>query len=217
MRYVVGSLMVLCWALLCGCASTPSPVAINSSPIGAKVVVKDANGDTIHEAVTPATLDLRPGNGSKPAKYTFEFTMDGYAPATSVLEAEAGGAVSGKWVIKDSVFGFLSTNLNAYVAKTTPKPTPKPEPKPEPEPVPVPKPEPEKEPAPAPVEVAEKAPEKVEPVEPESAPAEPEVDTSGLSANDQARLKNLDNLLARKRITQAKYDELKKLIVGSSN
>lgn len=92
---------------LTGCASIVSksnwPVQLNSTPPGATVSVKDANGGEIFRGTTPTQVTLKSGKGYfKSASYTLEFAGEGVRPQTVQIKAELNG-----WYIGNVVFGGL--------------------------------------------------------------------------------------------------------------
>ncbi|SHJ96266.1 hypothetical protein SAMN02745181_2886 [Rubritalea squalenifaciens DSM 18772] len=71
-------LLAACAVATTSCSSIVSkseyPVTFQSTTPNVKFNVKDTNGDTIHSANTPATVNLRASNGYfKKAKYTVDF------------------------------------------------------------------------------------------------------------------------------------------------
>lgn len=76
-------ILVASFIILSGCASILStsnyPITVNSTPSGAKIIVKDKKGIDVYAGNTPANFKLKAGAGffSK-ASYTVTFEMDGY-------------------------------------------------------------------------------------------------------------------------------------------
>ncbi len=101
-------IFILMWlAIMSGCASIVSrsnyPVTINSNPSGATVTVRNKKGIEVHKAITPATIMLSADAGFfSPARYSLDFSKDGYFPGTTSLSARIDG-----WYIGNIVFGGL--------------------------------------------------------------------------------------------------------------
>ena len=102
------SLMLMAVVIvLTGCASIVSkssyPIAINSSPAGAKITVKDKKGLEVYTGNTPANFKLDAGSGffSKEA-YTVTFDMEGYDSKTVPVQFKMDG-----WYVGNIVFGGL--------------------------------------------------------------------------------------------------------------
>jgi len=96
----MAAVMALC--LTSGCASIVShsswPVAVNSSPPGATVTIKNEDGVTIHQAPTPFTITLQASDGYfDGADYTLE-TKYGITTLSSSLNP---------WYVGNIVFGGL--------------------------------------------------------------------------------------------------------------
>ena len=100
-------------ALLCvvmshtGCATIVSkksfPVSFVSEPAGAKVEVKDDNGVVHFAGITPATAELRSGNGYfTRGRYTVTTTKEGFTSATQQITASMNG-----WYWGNLLFGGL--------------------------------------------------------------------------------------------------------------
>ncbi len=93
------------------CASIVSkskyPIAINSAPSEAKIVVKDKKGIEIFSGKTPANLELKAGSGffSK-ARYQITFSKPGYTTKTVPVEFKLDGWYFGNLVF-GGVIGFL--------------------------------------------------------------------------------------------------------------
>lgn len=94
---------------LAGCASIikgggPQSVTINSTPEGAAIHVVNREGQSVSDAMTPATLSLKPGAGYfTKEKYTVTIKKDGYAAKTVNIE----GSVNGWYIAGNLVFGGL--------------------------------------------------------------------------------------------------------------
>lgn len=100
-------LAAVCLLMHTGCASILSesryPVAINSSPDGAVVTVRDQNGAIVNRATTPALMMLPVGAGYfKKASYSFDFEKEGYDASTTIVSAQVD-----PWWIGNLVFGGL--------------------------------------------------------------------------------------------------------------
>jgi len=92
---------------LAGCASIVSkshwPVTINSSPVGARVMIYDKSGCVLCAGETPMTISLGSSNGFfQPARYRIELTKPGYAPQGSFVSAHLN-----PWYVGNIVFGGL--------------------------------------------------------------------------------------------------------------
>lgn len=108
MNIALRLIALLCVATLhTGCATIVSkksfPVSFVSEPSGAKVEVKDNKGVVHFTGTTPATAELRGGNGYfTRGRYTVTTTKDGYTPATQQLTASMNG-----WYWGNLLFGGL--------------------------------------------------------------------------------------------------------------
>jgi hypothetical protein len=83
-------------SLCSSCASIVShsrwPVAINSMPVGAKVVIKNRAGQEVFSGVTPAATTLKSGAGFfQSESYTLTFSRDGFETKTSILSSKLNG------------------------------------------------------------------------------------------------------------------------------
>ena len=92
---------------LFGCASIVSksnyPVTFDSDPPKAEVSVKDENGVSVFQGLTPTTVSLRSGESYFDSKqYTATFTKDGYDPQTSSITSSLSG-----WYWGNILFGGL--------------------------------------------------------------------------------------------------------------
>jgi len=88
-----------------GCASIISgrhaDVAIKSYPPDAQVAVRDADGNTVATARTPAVVTLKRGRGFfRKAEYTATIEKPGYATAHVPIESRLN-----PWVLGNVVFG----------------------------------------------------------------------------------------------------------------
>jgi hypothetical protein len=108
MHIVLRLLALFCLATLhTGCATIVGnksfPVSFVSEPSGAKVEVKDNEGVVHFTGTTPATAELRGGNGYfTRGRYTVTTTKDGYTPATQQINASLNG-----WYWGNILFGGL--------------------------------------------------------------------------------------------------------------
>ncbi|HYO23777.1 MAG TPA: hypothetical protein VEQ85_02410 [Lacipirellulaceae bacterium] len=90
-----------------GCASIISgrhaDVAINSDPPQAHVTVRNARGQTVAEATTPAVVSLRRGDGFlRRASYTATIEKPGYLPAQAPISSSVN-----PWIAGNLVFGGI--------------------------------------------------------------------------------------------------------------
>jgi hypothetical protein len=97
----------LACALLSGCASImdggPKTVTITSEPPGAKLTVADANGQTVSESTTPASISLKRSAGYfVPGQYKLTFEAPGYYPSEVRIKATLNG-----WYFGNIMFGGL--------------------------------------------------------------------------------------------------------------
>ncbi|MEO5913161.1 MAG: hypothetical protein ABIS50_02940 [Luteolibacter sp.] len=86
------------------CASIVSkskyPVAITSSPSGAKFTVKNGEGTVVQQGTTPSTVTLPASSGYfKAASYTVEFTKKGSAKQSIEVNARIDGWYYGNILI----------------------------------------------------------------------------------------------------------------------
>ncbi|OAV45924.1 hypothetical protein [Lewinella sp. 4G2] len=101
------------FALLCasslllatGCASIVSksnyPFTVNATPKTAKITIKDDNMQTIFTGSSPATVDLKAGNGFfKKASYTLVVTAPGYEEMMAPINFKVDG-----WYFGNILFG----------------------------------------------------------------------------------------------------------------
>jgi len=101
------SILLSCIILFTSCASivskTSYPIAINSTPLGAKITITNKKGIDIYSGNTPVNLKLDAGNGffSK-ASYQVKFEKDGYSSKTVPVNFKLDG-----WYIGNLVFGGL--------------------------------------------------------------------------------------------------------------
>jgi hypothetical protein len=96
---------------LFGCASIVSkskyPVTFDSDPPKAEVSVKDENGVSVFQGLTPTTVSLRSGESYFDSKqYTATFTKDGYDPQTSSITSSLNGWYWGNLLV-GGVIGML--------------------------------------------------------------------------------------------------------------
>ncbi len=96
--------VVLLWT---GCASIVSksqwPVAFKSDPPGAQVTVKDEDGKTVQEGVTPTTMKLKSGHGYfQGQNYLVNMKLDGYKDDKGVLQSDLNG-----WYFGNIGFGGM--------------------------------------------------------------------------------------------------------------
>lgn len=105
----IGSKVILIAFILLSysCATIVSkskyPLAINSNPNGAKVIITNKKGNEIFNGTTPATISLKAGAGFfTPAKYSLKFEMDGYDTKTIPVKMTFDG-----WYIGNLLFGGL--------------------------------------------------------------------------------------------------------------
>lgn len=104
MKHVVLGLAVAV-SLLSGCASIVShsrwPIAVSSSPVGASVTITNRRGTPVYTGTTPAAVVLKSGSSFfRREIYKIDFTMPGYAPKSTSLEADLNG-----WYFGNLVFG----------------------------------------------------------------------------------------------------------------
>lgn len=84
--------------------SGSEPVTFNSNPAGAEVEVVNADGMSVFTGTTPATTELKNGDGFfKPAEYTVTYTAPGYEPAVVQIASDEFNS----WTIGNIVFGGL--------------------------------------------------------------------------------------------------------------
>lgn len=100
---------ILCALALClsSCASIVSksdwPVRIDSSPSGAKITIRDADGEIVHVAQGPTTVTLSSDGGYfSGADYSIEADLAGHAPARLELESRLN-----PWFWGNLLFGGL--------------------------------------------------------------------------------------------------------------
>ncbi|WP_103070566.1 peptidase associated/transthyretin-like domain-containing protein [Aquimarina sediminis] len=93
------------------CASIVSksnyPISINSTPSEARIIITDKKGVEVYQGNTPATLQLKAGNGffSK-AKYKVKFEKDGYDVKTVAVQFKLDGWYFGN-ILFGGIIGFL--------------------------------------------------------------------------------------------------------------
>lgn len=95
---------ILALSMLSGCASIFSdhtyPVQITSAPSGANFEVKDQDGVTIHNGITPTTLKLTASEGYfDGAQYLVTFRKPGYADAQTNINSGIDGWYFGNILI----------------------------------------------------------------------------------------------------------------------
>lgn len=105
MRLFLSTIACAGLLLSSSCASIVShsrwPVAVSSAPAGATVTITNRKGVSVYTGTTPATVSLESGSAFfKREIYKLEFTMPGYAPKTTTLEADVNG-----WYFGNIVFG----------------------------------------------------------------------------------------------------------------
>lgn len=93
--------------VFCSCATivghTKSSIALDSSPLGAKVEVLDRRGQTKFVGVTPTTASLPNGDGYfTKARYTVKMSKDGFEPSISQMTPDLNG-----WYFGNILFGSL--------------------------------------------------------------------------------------------------------------
>jgi hypothetical protein len=112
-------------ALLCasGCSSivdgnADKPVAIYSSPAGAKLTIFDRKGTLVCTATTPATVNLHRAHGYFcPEKYRMVFEYPGYYRSQTIVNAKVDNWYLGNvwfgwiigWIAVDPVTGAMWT------------------------------------------------------------------------------------------------------------
>ncbi len=92
---------------LSGCASifngTTQAITVSSVPDGATALVVNRAGVTVHNGVTPLTLQVKRGAGYfKSEVYTITFAKEGFASTEVKLESTVSG-----WYIGNLLFGGL--------------------------------------------------------------------------------------------------------------
>lgn len=92
---------------LTSCASIVStadwPVRFDSQPSGAKITIRNAEGEIVHTAQGPTTVTLSSDGGYfSGADYTVEASLPGHAPAQLELEAHLN-----PWFWGNLLFGGL--------------------------------------------------------------------------------------------------------------
>lgn len=97
--------LVVAASLFSGCATIVShnrwPVAISSSPVGAAITITNRMGSPVYTGVTPAAVVLKSGSSFfKREMYKINFTLPGYSPTTTMLEADVNG-----WYFGNLLFG----------------------------------------------------------------------------------------------------------------
>ena len=113
---------------LTSCASIVStnqyPVLLSSSPNGANVVIKNLQGEVLHEGQTPMTCTLKSGAGYfKQAYYTATFSLPDYESRTVPVRFEFdqmywGNAIGGGLIgmlIVDPLSGAMYQLKDEYV------------------------------------------------------------------------------------------------------
>ncbi len=122
MKKIVSVLLVAVLMFHVGCASIihggREPLALNSQPSGAEVVVVDDRGTEVYRGQTPASVSLKPGRSYfKKVKYAITFTKPGLAPVTVHTDSKivgwywanfAIGGVSGFFIV-DPLTGDMYT------------------------------------------------------------------------------------------------------------
>lgn len=78
------------------CASIVSrsiyPVTFNSTPEGAAISVRNRDGLTVYQGLTPATVPLSSSAGyMRPEQYTITFQLPGHQPQTLFIGAQLNG------------------------------------------------------------------------------------------------------------------------------
>jgi hypothetical protein len=94
-----------------GCASIVSntrwPVAVSSTPVGATVSIVNRRGKEVFSGVTPVEVRLRSGSAYFSREiYKLTFSLPGYSPKTTTLEAGINGWYFGNFGF-GGVIGFL--------------------------------------------------------------------------------------------------------------
>lgn len=127
--------ILLCFCFLTSCASIVStnkyPVLISSSPTGAKVIIKDVEGEVVAKGETPLTHVLRSGAGYfKQAYYTVSLSLPGYEERTVPVRFEfdnmywgnaIGGGIVGMFIV-DPLTGAMYKLKDEYVHVVLRKP-----------------------------------------------------------------------------------------------
>lgn len=101
-------LVALSAALASGCSTIVSdssyPVAVNSNPSGASLVITNKAGAQVYSGETPSTVTLAAGAGYfKKEVYTITLNLEGYSTKVYTLEAKTDGWYYGNIVS----FGFI--------------------------------------------------------------------------------------------------------------
>lgn len=107
LKSVMAVILTTAILVISGCASIVSksnyPIAVNSTPSGANITVKDKKGLEVFKGNTPANFKLKAGSGyfSK-ARYNIEFKKDGYEEIVVPVDFSFDG-----WYVGNIVFGGL--------------------------------------------------------------------------------------------------------------
>lgn len=104
------SLIIVIAIIISGCASIFSkstyPISINSNP-ASSVSVTDSNGNEVFKGNTPATVDLKSGNGFfKRASYQVKFIKPGYDEKVVPINFKVDGWYWGN-ILLGGVIGML--------------------------------------------------------------------------------------------------------------
>jgi hypothetical protein len=107
LRNPLNLLALIVLSLATGCASIVSksnwPVAFDTNPSGAEVVIRDISGAVVHRGTTPTSARLRSGGGYfSAARYDVEATLEGYQVGRGSVLAELNG-----WYFGNLGFGGL--------------------------------------------------------------------------------------------------------------
>jgi len=104
-------LFALVILLMSSCATILSknayPIAIRSTPLEARFVIKDKYGKEVYTGVTPDVVTLNASFGyMKKASYQVKFMLDGYEEATMPIEFKVDGWYYGN-IFLTSLIGLL--------------------------------------------------------------------------------------------------------------
>ncbi len=106
----ITSLLLAGVLLLSSCATIVSkryyPIAINSDPPEAKIIVTDKKGIEVYTGSTPSVLNLKSGGFFSKARYQVKFIKEGYYTKITPITSEMDG-----WY-----FGNLLLPAGAFVA-----------------------------------------------------------------------------------------------------
>ena len=107
----ITSLLLAGVLLLSSCATIVSkryyPIAINSSPSEAKIIVTDKKGIKVYTGNTPSVVNLKSGGFFSKARYQVKFIKEGYYTKITPITSKNRWLVLWKFCVSRSIGIFF--------------------------------------------------------------------------------------------------------------